>query len=59
MGKEFRYNIRVSNTLIDTYSRCGRVDFACQIFEQMPSRTLVSWNSMMVDLLLMGTSRRR
>ncbi|KAJ8439325.1 hypothetical protein Cgig2_022462 [Carnegiea gigantea] len=46
MGKEFGDNIRLSNTLIDMYSRCGRVDFARQIFEQMPSRTLVSWNSM-------------
>lgn len=46
MGKEFADNIRLFNTLIDMYARCGRVDFARQIFEQMPSRTLVSWNSM-------------
>lgn len=46
MGKHFKDNIRLSNTLIDMYSRCGRVDFARQIFEQMPNHTLVSWNSM-------------
>ncbi|XP_074272582.1 pentatricopeptide repeat-containing protein At1g05750, chloroplastic-like [Silene latifolia] len=45
MGKQFRENIRVCNTLIDMYSRCGRVDLACEIFEKMVSRSLVSWNS--------------
>ncbi|KAL2897326.1 hypothetical protein RDABS01_039109 [Bienertia sinuspersici] len=46
MGKNFKDNIRMNNTLIDMYSRCGRVDFSRQIFENMPSRSVVSWNSM-------------
>ncbi|KAK9734616.1 hypothetical protein RND81_04G152100 [Saponaria officinalis] len=45
MRKHFRDNIRVSNTLIDMYARCGRVYLACEIFEKMANRSLVSWNS--------------
>ncbi|MQL72796.1 hypothetical protein Taro_005099 [Colocasia esculenta] len=47
-------NVRLSNSLIDMYSRCGRVDFARQVFEVMPSRTLVSWNSMIVGFAING-----
>ncbi|KMT04938.1 hypothetical protein BVRB_7g171040 [Beta vulgaris subsp. vulgaris] len=47
MGKDFQDNIRLCNTFIDMYSRCGRVDFARYIFEKMPTRSLVSWNSML------------
>ncbi|XP_021715670.1 pentatricopeptide repeat-containing protein At1g05750, chloroplastic-like [Chenopodium quinoa] len=47
MGKEFKDNIRLCNTLIEMYSRCGRVDFAHQVFDNMPTRTLVSWNTML------------
>ncbi|KAL9235411.1 hypothetical protein vseg_010170 [Gypsophila vaccaria] len=46
MRKRFGDNIRVCNTLVDMYARCGRVDLACEIFEKMASRSLVSWNSM-------------
>lgn len=46
MGKDFKDNLRLCNTLIEMYSRCGRVDFAREIFEKMPRRSLVSWNTM-------------
>ncbi|CAO2823272.1 unnamed protein product [Amaranthus hypochondriacus] len=46
MGMDYKDNVRVCNTLIDMYSRCGRVDLAREIFQKMPRRSLVSWNSM-------------
>ncbi|CAL0324288.1 unnamed protein product [Lupinus luteus] len=47
-------NVRVHNTLIDMYSRCGCIEFACQVFDRMPERTLVSWNSIIVGLAVNG-----
>ncbi|KDP29839.1 hypothetical protein JCGZ_18414 [Jatropha curcas] len=37
----------VSNGLIDMYSKCGNIDMACQIFEQMQDRNDISWQTMM------------
>ncbi|RVW83527.1 Pentatricopeptide repeat-containing protein, chloroplastic [Vitis vinifera] len=36
------------------YSRCGCIRLARQVFEQMPKRSLVSWNSMIVGFALNG-----
>ncbi|KAL0460004.1 UNVERIFIED_CONTAM: Pentatricopeptide repeat-containing protein, chloroplastic [Sesamum latifolium] len=47
---DFRDNIRVNNSLIDMYCRCGCVRLACQVFNNMPKRSLVSWNSIIVGL---------
>ncbi|CAL9171460.1 unnamed protein product [Musa hybrid cultivar] len=47
-------NVRLANSLIDMYSRCGRVDFAHQLFERMCTRTLVSWNSIVVGFAVNG-----
>ncbi|PKU62510.1 pentatricopeptide repeat-containing protein At1g05750, chloroplastic [Dendrobium catenatum] len=49
-------NVRVGNSLIDMYSKCGRIDFAQQVFDKMPKRTLVSWNSMIMGLAVNGRS---
>ncbi|KAA8544340.1 hypothetical protein F0562_022392 [Nyssa sinensis] len=54
LNQELKDNIRVNNSLIDMYSRCGCIDFACQIFENMPKRSLVSWNSIIVGFAMNG-----
>lgn len=54
MQQEFKDNVRISNSLIDMYSRCGCIDFARQVFEKMPNRTLVSWNSIIVGFAVNG-----
>ncbi|KAG8072562.1 hypothetical protein GUJ93_ZPchr0006g43933 [Zizania palustris] len=41
-------NIRVANSLIDMYARCGQAELARQVFSSMRKRTVVSWNSMIV-----------
>ncbi|ONK62257.1 uncharacterized protein A4U43_C07F1980 [Asparagus officinalis] len=37
----------VGNSLISMYAKCGRVEDAGKVFEKMPGRNLVSWNTMM------------
>lgn len=48
--QEFRGNVRVNNSLIDMYCRCGCVDLARKVFDNMRERSLVSWNSIIVGL---------
>ncbi|KAK7324837.1 hypothetical protein VNO77_28712 [Canavalia gladiata] len=54
MAQDFRNNVRVSNSLIDMYSRCGCIELARQVFDRMPQRTLVSWNSIIVGFATNG-----
>ncbi|KAJ4953937.1 hypothetical protein NE237_030769 [Protea cynaroides] len=56
LQKDFGENIRLSNSLIDMYSRCGCIEFARQEFEKMPTRSLVSWNSIIVGFAVNGHS---
>ncbi|GMJ04089.1 SLOW GROWTH 2 [Hibiscus trionum] len=41
-------NLIVYNALIDAYGKCGEVDSAYRIFNQMSERDVVSWTSMVV-----------
>ncbi|RZC77054.1 hypothetical protein C5167_001185 [Papaver somniferum] len=36
----------VGSTLLDSYSKCNGIEFAQRVFEEMPERNVVSWNSM-------------
>ncbi|CAJ1956208.1 unnamed protein product [Sphenostylis stenocarpa] len=54
MTHTFRNNVKVSNSLIDMYSRCGCIALAHQVFDRMPLRTLVSWNSIIVGFAVNG-----
>ncbi|TKY48679.1 Pentatricopeptide repeat-containing protein [Spatholobus suberectus] len=54
MTQDFRNNVKVSNSLIDMYSRCGCIELARQVFDRMPCRTLVSWNSIIVGFAVNG-----
>ncbi|KAF6139500.1 hypothetical protein GIB67_005137 [Kingdonia uniflora] len=50
--------IRVSNSLIDMYSRCGCIEFARQEFSSMQKRSLVSWNSIIVGFAINGHAEK-
>ncbi|KAK7311492.1 hypothetical protein RJT34_09679 [Clitoria ternatea] len=44
------YDTILLNTMITVYSNCGRIEDAKQIFNTMSSKTLISWNSLLVGL---------
>lgn len=54
MQRDFGANTRLSNSLIDMYARCGSIKFARQVFNAMPERNLVSWNSITVGFAVNG-----
>ncbi|XP_020965005.1 pentatricopeptide repeat-containing protein At5g50390, chloroplastic [Arachis ipaensis] len=46
----------VSCALIDMYSKCGSIDDAYCVFDQMPKKTTVAWNSIISGYALHGYS---
>ena len=49
-------DIFVSCALIDMYSKCGSIDDAQCVFDQMPEKTTVGWNSIIAGYALHGYS---
>lgn len=47
----------VNTSLIDMYSRCGRVDNARLVFDRMPIKSLVSWNAMILGHCIHGNPK--
>lgn len=50
-------SITLQNSLMDMYMKCGRIDAALQIFDAMPVRYAVSWNTVINGLALHGLSK--
>ncbi|KAK9273057.1 hypothetical protein L1049_017864 [Liquidambar formosana] len=48
----------VGNSVIDMYSRCGRISDAAQMFNIMPSRNLISWNVMIAGYTHEGNGEK-
>ncbi|KAI3468173.1 hypothetical protein Pfo_024836 [Paulownia fortunei] len=50
----FQHNIYVATALVDMYSKCGNLEYASRVFENMPQRNQVSWNTMISALAFHG-----
>ena len=50
----FKRNVRVCNTLIDMYVKCGCLENARRVFDEMEERTVVSWSAMIAGLAMHG-----
>ena len=44
----------VDIVLIDMYAKHGVVDFACQVFDKMSERDVVTWCAVIIDLVQNG-----
>ncbi|KAM1495851.1 pentatricopeptide repeat-containing protein At5g27110 [Malus sylvestris] len=47
----------VCSALVDMYGKCGCLDMAKQVFEQIPIKNVISWNSMITAYSVSGDSR--
>ncbi|XP_023752420.1 pentatricopeptide repeat-containing protein At5g04780, mitochondrial [Lactuca sativa] len=50
-------NTLTSNMLINMYSKCGFLEHARRVFDEMPERSLVSWNTMIGSYTQNGNER--
>lgn len=56
--KRVQQSVILANALIDMYSKCGSIDSARDVFNGMPERDLVSWNSMIVGYAAHGHAKQ-
>ncbi|EXB57553.1 hypothetical protein L484_022659 [Morus notabilis] len=54
----FETHVFVCSALLDMYGKCGDVISARKVFDKMPERNRVSWNTMIVRLLRNGFYER-
>ncbi|MQL74201.1 hypothetical protein Taro_006576 [Colocasia esculenta] len=47
-------DVLLSTALLTMYSKCGDMDSAREIFDQMPEKSVVSWNSMIIGYGMHG-----
>lgn len=52
-----QHDIFVSTALVDMYAKCGSLDDARRVFENMPIKNEASWNAMISALAFHGLSR--
>ncbi|KAJ4712145.1 Pentatricopeptide repeat [Melia azedarach] len=47
-------NVSVANALVDMHAKCGNLKKACEIFDRISEKTLVSWASIIHGLAMHG-----
>ncbi|CAA0815613.1 Pentatricopeptide repeat-containing protein [Striga hermonthica] len=47
-------SVQVGNSLLDFYSKCGDIERALELFERMPRKNVISYNTMILGLGLNG-----
>ncbi|KAF5745004.1 pentatricopeptide repeat-containing protein [Tripterygium wilfordii] len=52
--KHFHSHLFVANSLLDFYTKCGRIDLAHRIFDRIPKKDAASWNTMILGYGLLG-----
>lgn len=54
----FERDIFVGNTLVDMYSKCGSVQEACTVFQNLPKIDVVTWNVLISQLTQDGNGEK-
>ncbi|XVE85774.1 hypothetical protein DITRI_Ditri17bG0118000 [Diplodiscus trichospermus] len=52
--QKFPLTLRLSTSLVDMYARCGNLDMAMKLFDEMQQRDVVSWNVMISGMAMHG-----
>ncbi|KAJ8625236.1 hypothetical protein MRB53_033766 [Persea americana] len=51
-------NVTVGTALVDMYGKCGSIDMAIQVFNEMSIKNLFTWNSMIAGLAFNGHGKQ-
>nr|AYM00789.1 pentatricopeptide repeat protein [Salvia miltiorrhiza] len=52
--KMFHEHLFVANSLVDLYTKCGRLDMALKVFDRIPVRDTASWNTVILGFGMLG-----
>lgn len=52
--KMFHMHLFVANSLLDFYTKCGRIDLARKVFDHIPNKDVASWNTMILGYGMLG-----
>ncbi|CAN1760857.1 Pentatricopeptide repeat-containing protein At5g15340, mitochondrial [Linum perenne] len=55
--KEGELNFMVGTALVDMYAKCGRINMAIRVFENLPRKNVVTWNAMLGGLAMHGKGK--
>ncbi|XP_058086024.1 putative pentatricopeptide repeat-containing protein At5g37570 [Magnolia sinica] len=53
-NRKIEHDVLLLTALLTMYAKCGDMDSAREIFEKMPERSVVSWNSMIMGYAMHG-----
>ncbi|CAM8957185.1 unnamed protein product [Rhodiola kirilowii] len=48
----------LGSALVDMYSKCGSIEKAIQVFNSLPRKNVITWNSIIVGLAMHGRARK-
>jgi pentatricopeptide repeat protein len=51
-------NLFVGSSLVDMYTKCGRIKDACSVFNRMPTRGVMAWNAMIFGKVKCGQGQK-
>lgn len=54
LRNHFYSHLFVSNSLLDFYTKCARIDLACKVFNQILFKDVASWNTMILGYGMIG-----
>ncbi|XP_042482632.1 pentatricopeptide repeat-containing protein At3g29230-like [Macadamia integrifolia] len=55
---KIRPDVLLSTSLLTMYAKCGAMDSAREVFDEMPERSVVSWNSMIMGYGMHGQGEK-
>ncbi|KAK9144977.1 hypothetical protein Sjap_004880 [Stephania japonica] len=56
--RELKLNLTVGTALVDMYGKCGSIERALFVFNDMPVKNVMTWNSMIAGLALNGYGKQ-
>ncbi|XP_050365108.1 pentatricopeptide repeat-containing protein At2g22410, mitochondrial-like [Argentina anserina] len=57
-GNRIQLSVILGNALIDMYAKCGDLSSATELFNEMPEKNLVSWNTMIAGYAAHGHAKQ-